>query len=119
MSDPTPLVPGFRLQRDPLTDEWIATSPSGFVIRGWTQRDLEANRWALWRQAIDDFHRALVEVYPPTNQTPASSPSPRGARGTGCTSRPAGTGRAPEGVPATSPVSPGPAAEKERGQVMR
>jgi len=44
---PTPVIPGFRLQQDPLTDEWIGTSRSGFVIRGWSQGELEAARRAL------------------------------------------------------------------------
>lgn len=64
MNDSIPIVPGFRLERDPLTRQWIATSPSGYKIRGWTQRELDDARWGLWSQLLADFRVAIAEVYP-------------------------------------------------------
>lgn len=83
MNDVVPTVPGFRFERDPLTDEWVGTSPSGFVIRGWTQRDLFEARWVLWRQILDHFRTALTEVYPPNSslQAPRAASSVVAARG--------------------------------------
>lgn len=71
-----PVVPGFTLKQDPLTDEWIATSPSGFVIRGWSQRELIEARWALWRQILNNFRVALAEVYPANSSLPNSRAAP-------------------------------------------
>jgi hypothetical protein len=65
MSESVPNLPGFSTKRDPLTDEWIATSDSGrFTIRGRDQAELNARRWALWSQVIGDCRAAIAELFP-------------------------------------------------------
>jgi hypothetical protein len=79
MNGYVPLVEGFRVERDPLTDEWIATSASGnYKIRGWTQQDLIDARWRLWRRLLADFRLAIAEVYPSRSslQTPRGPARP-------------------------------------------
>jgi hypothetical protein len=65
MSESVPDLPGFSVEKDPLTDEWIATSDSGrFKIRGRNQAELNARRWALWSQVIADCRSAIRELFP-------------------------------------------------------
>jgi hypothetical protein len=64
-ADQVPVIPGFTVERDPLTGEWIATSASGrYRIRGRTQHELEDKRWALYGQVLAEYRQAIAEVFP-------------------------------------------------------
>lgn len=65
---PVPVIPGFAVQEDPLTREWIAVSASGkFKIRGRSQWELESRRWALYTQVLVEFRQAIAETWPRPN----------------------------------------------------
>lgn len=62
---PAPYVPGFAVTWDPLTDQWIATSPSGrFQIRGRDRAELDRARWELWSEQLAHARSVLAEVFP-------------------------------------------------------
>ncbi|WP_433172440.1 hypothetical protein [Actinoallomurus sp. CA-150999] len=63
--DAVPMIPGFTVQEDPLTGEWVAVSASGkYKIRGRTQRELEERRWVLYGQVLVEFRQAIAETWP-------------------------------------------------------
>jgi hypothetical protein len=65
---PVPVIPGFTVQEDPLTKEWVAVSASGkYKIRGRSQRELESQRWALYTQVLTEFRHAIAETWPRPN----------------------------------------------------
>lgn len=65
MSGDAPLMDGYVLERDPLTDEWIATSSSGtYKFRGRHRADLEAARWEIYGHLIEQFRAAAAELFP-------------------------------------------------------
>ncbi|MCO5972671.1 hypothetical protein [Actinoallomurus soli] len=62
---PVPVIPGFTVQEDPLTREWVAVSASGrYKIRGRGQRELEQQRWALYGRVLAEFRQAIAETWP-------------------------------------------------------
>lgn len=89
MSNDAPVVPGYTVQRDPLTDEWVATSASGMhKLRGRSLSELEGARWETYGRLIAEFRAAVAELFPPDRkvelQTPRSpSARPLAARASG------------------------------------
>ena len=61
---PRPVVRGFTVEWDPIQQEWLARSPSGYQVRGRTQHELNRHRWALYEQALAQFRSAIAELYP-------------------------------------------------------
>lgn len=61
---PVPYLEHFTVKWDPLTGEWIATSPSGrFQLRGRNEAELMAERWRLC-EAVADCRAVIAELFP-------------------------------------------------------
>jgi hypothetical protein len=107
MSGDAPVVEGFTVEQDPLTDEWVAMSPSGaYKLRGRSQSELEAARWEAYGRLVAEFRAASAELFPDQKislQTPAQPLSLSDV--TGVTPGCAGHSRR------CAPEPPGPAAE--------
>jgi hypothetical protein len=102
MSGDIPVMEGFRVERDPLTDEWVATSPSAtYKIRGRSQAELNAARWELYGHLIEQFRMAAAELFPPDRK--ASLPAPAVHRRRAGPLRPDERARAPHVRPTARP----------------
>jgi hypothetical protein len=60
-----PIMEGFSVEPDPLTDVWIATSRRGtYKFRGRNEAELNAARWDAYGRLIEQFRAATAELFP-------------------------------------------------------